>query len=51
MMENIVHLKGKASDLLIQTTPAVEILYWAKKLPISMQLLFRPLNVLYPMVV
>ena len=32
MMENIVHLKGKASDLLIQTTPAVEILYWGEKI-------------------
>ena len=32
MKENVVHLQGKTSDLIIQTSPAVEILYWGDKI-------------------
>lgn len=32
MNENVIHLRGRQSDLLLQLQPSVEILYWGKPL-------------------
>ena len=32
MKESVVHLQGNTSDLIIQTHPVVEILYWGDKI-------------------
>jgi hypothetical protein len=32
MKESVVHLQGNTSDLIIQTHPVVEILYWGEKI-------------------